>query len=77
VRHGAEAGAAGPVPAGAQGAVLHSAQAAVQVSLYCSQCIYQQVPAVQVLKYNNLHGFFMKVKIIAQPTELSTLKYIS
>jgi hypothetical protein len=32
VQHGAEAGAAGPVPAGSQGAVQHSAQAAVPVS---------------------------------------------
>ncbi len=57
VWHGAEAGAAGPVPAGAQGAVLHSAKAAVpvspapavQVSLYCSQCstVQKQVPQVQ------------------------------
>ncbi len=56
VRHGAEAGAACPVPASAQGAVLHSAQAAVpvspssavQVSLYCSQCstVQKQVPQV-------------------------------
>ncbi len=32
VQHGAEAGAADTVPAGAQGAVHHSAQAAVPVS---------------------------------------------
>ncbi len=60
VQHGAEAGAAGPVPAGAMeqcSTVLHSAQAAVsvspasavQVSLYCSQCstVQKQVPQVQ------------------------------
>jgi hypothetical protein len=63
MRHGAEAGASGPVPAGARGAVLPQcpgssasqsciSSAAVQVSLYCSQCstVQKQVPYVQCLK---------------------------